>query len=119
MLKDAAEPTAKAMQAEALAWLGRSAQAREQAQAVSAEPSARSRAARVLGRLALPDDVDGALLRFDEAIALARAPGDAAVARLDAAEALLDRNGPADTSAAVSHLAEAREEIGGAGLESK
>ena len=59
-------------------------------------------------------EIETALLRFDDAIARARACEDVleeARGHLASAEVLLDRDGPADGSAAVGRLAQAREVI--------
>ncbi|MCZ7678941.1 MAG: hypothetical protein M5U28_09385 [Sandaracinaceae bacterium] len=82
----------------------------------------RARAARTLGRLASARaDADAALARFDEAIAHLREVDDgsaeAAAVYLDAAEALLDRDGPVDSSAAAARLAEARDLVDASGSE--
>ena len=56
-------------------------------------------------------DVERALIAYDDAMARYRALGqlrEVAEHSLDAAEALLDRDGPADVSAAVARLASAR-----------
>ena len=112
----------RALRAQIRSWVGQAAEAAEEARGVLAERrggAAAARSARVLGRVAAADDPEGALLRFDEAAALARDASDRAglaEAHLDAAEVLLDRGGPADPSAAVGRLAEARDVIEGAGL---
>ncbi|MEM9187849.1 MAG: sigma 54-interacting transcriptional regulator [Myxococcota bacterium] len=79
------------------------------------ESGMRAAAAQATGLLgdvaARSGDVDAALTRYDDAIGRYRSlQQDREVAEilLDSAECLLDRNGPADTSAAVSRLAEAR-----------
>ncbi|HKP63146.1 MAG TPA: sigma 54-interacting transcriptional regulator, partial [Polyangiales bacterium] len=64
--------------------------------------------------LARTSQTDPALMRYDEAIARYNAIGqtrEVAEHSLDAAEALLDRNGPVDASAAAARLATARERI--------
>ncbi len=58
--------------------------------------------------------VDAALMRYDDAIARYTSLGqtrEVAENSLDAAEALLERNGPVDASAAAARLATARERI--------
>ena len=65
-------------------------------------------------------DVDRALIRYDDALAKYQALGqtrEVADHNLDAAEALLDRAGPADASAAAARLASAREHIDNEGLD--
>ncbi len=78
--------------------------------------AAAANAVAILGDIsARTGDVETALVRYDDAIARYRGLGhrrEVAEGLLDSAEALLDRAGPADTSAAVSRLAEAREMIG-------
>jgi transcriptional regulator with GAF, ATPase, and Fis domain/tetratricopeptide (TPR) repeat protein len=64
-------------------------------------------------------DVEKALIHYDQAIARYGQLGqsrEVAEHNLDAAEALLDRGGPADASAAVARLAAAREPIEQQGL---
>jgi serine/threonine-protein kinase PknK len=64
-------------------------------------------------------DIDKALIHYDQGIALYAQLGqtrEVADHNLDAAEALLDRGGPADASAAVARLAAAREPIEQQGL---
>jgi serine/threonine-protein kinase PknK len=59
-------------------------------------------------------DVERALIHYDDAIARYRELGqkrEVADHELDAAEALLDRNGPADASAAAARLASARSAV--------
>jgi transcriptional regulator with GAF, ATPase, and Fis domain len=77
--------------------------------------AAAANAVAILGDIsARTGDVETALVRYDDAIARYRGLGhrrEIAEGLLDSAEALLDRAGPADTSAAVSRLAEARELI--------
>jgi len=74
--------------------------------------AAAANAVAILGDIsARTGDVETALVRYDDAIARYRGLGhrrEVAEGLLDSAEALLDRAGPADTSAAVSRLAEAR-----------
>ncbi|HEY8429037.1 MAG TPA: sigma 54-interacting transcriptional regulator [Sandaracinaceae bacterium] len=110
----------RALRAEVRAWLGHAGDAAADARAVlddrAATAAAKARAARVLGRLAAArGDADEALARFDEAIARLREVEDAgpelATTYLDAAEALLDRDGPVDASAAAARLAEARDHV--------
>jgi transcriptional regulator with GAF, ATPase, and Fis domain len=121
---DAAE--ARAVRAELRAWLGQTAEATDEAIEVledaSAPPRAGAIAARVLGRVAAARaDVESALRRFDEAVSHLRNAEDAsellAETYLDAAEALLDRDGPVDSSAAAGRLAEARDHVDGGRLE--
>jgi transcriptional regulator with GAF, ATPase, and Fis domain/predicted Ser/Thr protein kinase len=75
------------------------------------KPSA-AQATALLGDVAARlGDVETALARFDDATQTYKKLGrrrEVAETLLDSAEALLDRNGPADTSAAVGRLAEAR-----------
>ncbi|MGE0787103.1 MAG: sigma 54-interacting transcriptional regulator [Sandaracinaceae bacterium] len=110
---------ARAARADVHAWLGH-ADAAAEAWAVvedpSAPPLARAQASRALGAVAgAAGDTEGALRRFDEAIGHLRerdAPSEhLAGAYLDAAEALLDRDGPVDPSAAAARIAEARDHI--------
>ncbi|HKU37742.1 MAG TPA: sigma 54-interacting transcriptional regulator, partial [Polyangiales bacterium] len=64
--------------------------------------------------LARTSQTDAALMRYDDAIARYIAIGqmrEVAEHNLDAAESLLDRNGPVDASAAAARLATARERI--------
>ncbi len=102
-------------------WLGQIGRARELAEAalsraeVAADEVARSSA---LGALAGVDAREGhlerAIARWDEAAGVLRAharPDGEASAKLDAADALLERDGPADVSAAASRLADARSVI--------
>ncbi|MFK7991324.1 MAG: sigma 54-interacting transcriptional regulator [Sandaracinaceae bacterium] len=118
----------RAQRAEVRAWLGRAEESTEEAWSVleSREASAvsKARASRALARVAASaDDSKGALRRLDEAISALRgvetppARELASVAYLDAAELLLDRDGPVDTSAAAGRLAEARDLIDAAGVE--
>jgi tetratricopeptide (TPR) repeat protein len=69
----------------------------------------------LLGDLAArASDVDSALIHYDRAIAVYSELGqtrEVADHHLDAAEALLDRGGPADASAAAARLAAARDLI--------
>ncbi|MEQ8888833.1 MAG: sigma 54-interacting transcriptional regulator [Sandaracinaceae bacterium] len=118
--------TIHARRAEARAWFGQSPEASDEARSVledrAAPAEARSVARRTLGRVAATGgDVEEALRRFDEAIGELRQSEDAAeplaLAYLDAAEALLDRDGPVDSSAAAARLAEARDHIEGGGLD--
>lgn len=71
-----------------------------------------------MGRIAVSkSEVETGLLRYDDAIARARSAGATRIqARglLEAADALLERDGPADGSAAVGRLAEARTLLGDA-----
>ena len=75
-----------------------------------------AQATALLGDLAARGgDIDLALIQYDDAIARYAALGqtrEIAEHNLDAAEALLDRGGPADASAAAARLAVARERIG-------
>jgi len=75
----------------------------------------------VLGDLrARTGDVDRALIHYDEAITIYDKLGQAremAEHHLDAAEALLDRGGPADPSAAVARLSLARKHLADGGEE--
>jgi transcriptional regulator with GAF, ATPase, and Fis domain len=69
---------------------------------------------------AATDDADRALESIDRAIAVLREaddPAEMAACYLDGAEVLLDRDGPADVSAAVARLADARDLIESAGQE--
>jgi len=115
---------AHARRGEVLQWLGQSAGAMDEARAVledrAAPPAARAIAARTLGRVAAAaGDVDAALHRFDEALGSLREIEDASEALaetyLDAAEALLDRDGPVDSSAAAARIADARDHIDAGG----
>jgi transcriptional regulator with GAF, ATPase, and Fis domain len=103
-------------------WLGQVGRARELAQAllsrseVAADETLRAHA---IGALAAVDAREGhlerAIARWDEGSHVLRDRGhhaDQAVLLLDAAEALLDRDGPADVSAAAARLAAARAVIG-------
>jgi serine/threonine-protein kinase PknK len=102
-------------------WLGHTQRA--SAIAESALAGADLRGDEVLGAhalavLAVADaragDMDRALARADEAITRLKEAGDASLAAsvsLDAAEALLMRDGPADLSAAAARLADARSTI--------
>lgn len=113
---------ALALRAEIRAWLGQASEAVTDARAVLEEPDARAgaraRAARALGRVAAAcEDGETALRRFDESIAELRHTDGAiemAATYLDAAELLLDRDGPVDVSAAAARLADARDLIDGA-----
>ncbi|MEM1418134.1 MAG: hypothetical protein AAGH15_24780, partial [Myxococcota bacterium] len=70
-------------------------------------------AAYARGRLCLlAEDVEGALAAFDDA-ARSETPELAHAAREAAIEALLDRDGPVDASAAATRLAEARAALSG------
>jgi transcriptional regulator with GAF, ATPase, and Fis domain len=116
---------ALALRAEALAGLGRWSDATADAEAALAAKGsggASARAARALGRVAAGRlDTDAALRRFDEALSHLRDAPDgaaAAAASLDAAEALLDRDGPVDASAATARIAEARDHVEGSGARS-
>ncbi len=65
-------------------------------------------------------DVELALVKYDDAIARYRAVGqlrEVAESLLDAAEALMLRNGPSDLSAASARLADARSVIDAEGIE--
>ncbi|MBX3271868.1 MAG: sigma-54-dependent Fis family transcriptional regulator [Sandaracinaceae bacterium] len=114
---------ARAQRAELQQWLGQSNAAIEGAHAVledrRAPADARAVAARTLGRAAAATgDTDTALHRYDEAIGWLRdvpgAAGALAETALDAAETLLDRDGPVDASAAAARLADARDHVEGA-----
>jgi len=74
----------------------------------------------LLGELSAREgDIDKALIHYDQGIARYAQLGqsrEVADHNLDAAEALLDRGGPADASAAVARLAAAREPIEQQGL---
>ncbi len=114
----------RALRAEIRAWLGDGGEAAQDAQAVldrPAPPSARARASRALGRIAAGrEDAETSLRHLDEAIGLLRDaddPTEMAATYLDAAEVLLDRDGPVDVSAAAARLADARDLIDGAGSE--
>ena len=111
---------ARARRAEVRQWLGQSGDALEEARTVledrGAPPLARAVASRTLGRVAAAAlDIDAALNRYDEAIGGLRESDDGAEelaeTHLDAAEALLDRDGPVDSSAAAGRLADARDHI--------
>ncbi len=111
---------ARALRAEVRSWLGQAAEAEDEARNLleqrAAPATARARAARALGRVAAGRrDTDGALRWYDEATSALRHVDDAgpelAVTCLDAAEALLDRDGPVDSSAAAARLAEARDHV--------
>ncbi len=121
---DADAPTeaarARSLRARLRAWLGQLAEAPVEARGVledrQADGVARAEASRALGRAALATgQTEEALRCFDNALAHLREVDDAgehlAGAYLDAAEALLDRDGPVDPSAAASRLAEARDHI--------
>jgi serine/threonine-protein kinase PknK len=108
-------------------WLGRPSEARELAEAllsrgeVIGDDAVRAVA---LATLALVDVREGhlerAIARWDDASAQLRASSrfvDEATAWLDAAEALLDRDGPADVSAAAGRLASARTAITDHGID--
>jgi len=109
-----------ARRAETQQWLGQHGAAFEESRAGlehhDAPSTARAIAARTLGRIAAATGkVDTALNRFDDAVGWLRDPEDPseelAVTYLDAAEALLDRDGPVDSSAAAGRLADARDHI--------
>ena len=117
---------ARAVRAELRAWLGEAAEATDEAISVLEDAAAPARAgaiaARVLGRVsAARGEVEAALQRFDEAVSHLRHAEDAtdllAETYLDAAEALLDRDGPVDSSAAAGRLAEARDHVDGGRLD--
>jgi len=79
-----------------------------------------AQATALLGELAArAGDMDRALIQYDDAIARYSELGqtrEIAEHNLDAAEALLDRGGPADASAAAARLSAARDRIGREGL---
>ncbi len=111
---------ARALRAEVRGWLGQLSDADGEARVIrdlqGSPPRARARAARALGRIAAArEDTDGALRWYDEATARLRDVDEAgpelAITYLDAAEALLDRDGPVDSSAAAARLAEARDHV--------
>jgi transcriptional regulator with GAF, ATPase, and Fis domain len=123
---DAADPAARVAlslgvppdDARIALWLGQIGQARELANValskaeVAADDALRAQA---LGALAAVDAREGhlerAIARWDEAAGVFRANArheSEAAALLDAAEALLERDGPADVSAAAALLASAR-----------
>lgn len=116
----------RALRAQILAWLGQTGGALEDVRGVlavrAASAVAKARALRTQGRLdAMRGDDESALRRFDEAIAILRHADDRremAEAYLDAAELLLDRDGPVDVSAAAARLADARDLIEGASANS-
>ena len=97
-------------------------QALHSAQAMAAESDAvaTARASVALGQLAsLRGEPESALHHFDDAIGRSKASGEAsahAQGLLEAARVLLDRDGPADASAAVGRLAEARALVKSEGL---
>ena len=69
---------------------------------------------------AVRGETETALMRFDDARARARSTGDSGAevaALLHGARVLLDRDGPADASAAVGRLADARSRVQEAGLD--
>ena len=72
--------------------------------------------ARVAGRVAAASlDVDDALFRYDGALALAKGAQydeEICLTQLEAAEVLMDRGGPSDSSAAAARLADARDHAG-------
>ncbi|MCB9591788.1 MAG: sigma-54-dependent Fis family transcriptional regulator [Sandaracinaceae bacterium] len=116
----------RARRAEVQQWLGQSGAAMDEARAVlddrGAPPDARAVACRTLGRVAASArDTDGALQRYDEAVGWLRdvepSSETMAVTYLDAAETLLDRDGPVDSSAAAARLADARDHIDASGQE--
>jgi serine/threonine-protein kinase PknK len=102
-------------------WLGRPDRARDLAEAllsrgeVSSDDAVRALALATLARVdAREGHVDRAIARWDDASAQLRTSKrfeDEATAWLDAAETLLDRDGPADVSAAAGRLASARTAI--------
>ncbi len=111
---------ARVRRAEVHQWLGRHGPAFDEARAGlehdDSPSAARAIAARTLGRIAAAaSKVDTALNRFDDAVGWLRDLEDPseelAVTYLDAAEALLDRDGPVDASAAAARLADARDHI--------
>ena len=118
--------SALARRAQVLAWLGRLEEASRDADSAARHPAAsaraRSWAARARGRAAAAQgDVEVALAHFDTALGELRSVGDAgavmAAISLDAAEALLDRDGPVDSSAAAGRLAEARDHVDAGAVE--
>ncbi|MFO0682292.1 MAG: sigma-54-dependent Fis family transcriptional regulator [Sandaracinus sp.] len=108
-------------------WLGQIGRARELAEAaiaaaeVGVDEVARGFAlAALAGVDAREGHLERAIARWDEASSVLGREGrhaGAATASLDAAEALLERDGPADVSAAASRLAAARTRITDHGLE--
>ncbi len=102
-------------------WLGRAERARELAEALltqgegRGDDAARAVALATLARVdAREGNLDRALARWDDASAHLRTSQrfeDEATGWLDAAEALLDRDGPLDVSAAAGRLASARTAI--------
>jgi len=108
-------------------WLGQIGRARELAEAaiakaeVAGDDVGRGLALSALAGVdAREGHLERAIARWDEASASLREKeryDASASALLDAAEALLDRDGPADVSAAASRLAGARDEIGDRALD--
>ena len=108
-------------------WLGQIGQARELAEAaiskaeVASDDVGRGLALSALAGVdAREGHLERAIARWDEASTSLREKeryDASASALLDAAEALLDRDGPADVSAAASRLAAARDEIGDRALD--
>ncbi|MGF1468769.1 MAG: sigma 54-interacting transcriptional regulator [Sandaracinaceae bacterium] len=123
---DAGDPAwGLAASAEVLADLGAFDRAIASAGAVrtsaSADAEAGAIAARAEGRVAAARGAtDEALHRYDEAVVRLREveerAGETAATHLDAAEALLERDGPGDGSAAAARLADARDLIEGQGI---
>ena len=103
-------------------WLGLRDGARDEAELTLSGAEVASRdaeAGAALAVLAASDARDGdmerALARWDDAVRRLRSAGraeEAVAAQLDSAEALLERDGPADISAAAARLADARTRLG-------
>ena len=114
-----ATPRLLAWRACLLANLGDDAGAKTALDAMDGQDSEPSTTARATARLAiLAGETETALVKLEEAARAAMGDPDAACrAQLEAARALLDRDGPADGSAAVGKLADARALIDANALE--
>jgi len=106
------DPRAAALRATLRADLGDYDAASRDALDPGDDPLAQTWAARARGRVAVArGEVEAGMLRYDDALHRARQLEDAREQvriQLLAAQALLDRDGPSDPSAAVARLAEAR-----------